>query len=99
MPFPSPGNLPHPGIKLTSLVSPARQEDSLPLSPLGSLGINFYFKEFFLMWMILKVFIEFVTILLLFCVVDLFFPPPRGIWDLPSNLASNPYSLHWKVKS
>ena len=47
LPFPSPGNLPHPEIKLTSLVSPARQEESLPLSPLGSLGINFYFKEFF----------------------------------------------------
>ena len=75
MPFPSPGNLPHPEIKLTSLVSPARQEDSLPLSPLGSLGINFYFKEFFLMWMVLKVFIEFVTILLLFGVVDFFFAP------------------------
>ena len=101
MPFPSPGNLPHPEIKLTSLVSPARQEDSLPLSPLGSLGINFYFKEFFLMWMVLKVFIESVTILLLFCVVDFFFflPPPPGIWDLPSNPASNPYSLHCKVKS
>ena len=52
------------------------------------------------MWMVLKVFIEFVTILLLFGVVDFFFlPPPRGIWDLPSNPASNPYSLHWKVKS
>ena len=57
-----------------SLVSPAKQEDSLPLSLLGSLSIIFFFKNF-LMWMIFKVFIEFVTILLLFCVVDS--PRPR----------------------
>ena len=34
LPFPSPGDLPEPGIQLTS---PALQEDSLPLSHLGSL--------------------------------------------------------------
>ena len=33
MPFPSPGNLPDPGIKPAS---PALQADSLPLSYLGS---------------------------------------------------------------
>ena len=47
----------------------------------------------FLMWTILKVFIEFVTILVLFYVLD-FWPQDR--WDLSS---SNPYSLHWKEKS
>ena len=30
LPFPPPGDLPHPGIKLASLVSPALQTDSLP---------------------------------------------------------------------
>ena len=33
LPFPSPGDLPDPGIKL---VSPAWQADSLPLSQVGS---------------------------------------------------------------
>ena len=33
------------------------------------------------MWTILKVFIEFVTILLLFCVLVFW---PRGMWDLSS---------------
>ena len=32
LPFPSPGNLPHPGIEPASLMSPALQADSLPLS-------------------------------------------------------------------
>ena len=40
LPFPSPGDLPDPGIKLISLASPTLQADSLPLShqlplPLG----------------------------------------------------------------
>ena len=35
--FPPPGNLPDPGIEPTSLVSPALQVDSLPLSHLVSL--------------------------------------------------------------
>ena len=35
-PFPTPGNLPNPGIKSTSLMSPALQVDSLPPSHLGS---------------------------------------------------------------
>ena len=36
-PFPSPGDLPDPGIKPTSPVSPAMQADSLPTEPLGKL--------------------------------------------------------------
>ena len=35
--FPSPGDLPSPGIKPTSLVSPALQVDSLPAEPQGQL--------------------------------------------------------------
>ena len=36
LPFPTPGDLPDPEIKLTSLVSPTLQADSLPLSHQGS---------------------------------------------------------------
>ena len=36
------------------------------------------------MWTIVKVFIEFVTILLLFCVLVLVFWP-RGMWDVSSS--------------
>ena len=35
LPFPSPGDLPNPGTEPTSLVSPALQVDSLPLSHQG----------------------------------------------------------------
>ena len=42
LPFPAPGDLPDPGIKLGSLASPALQEDSLH-SP-GNEGINFINK-------------------------------------------------------
>ena len=39
LPFPSPGDLPDPGIKATSPVSPVLQADSFPADPLGkSLG-------------------------------------------------------------
>ena len=34
-PFPSPGDLPHPGIEPASLVSPALESDSLPAEPMG----------------------------------------------------------------
>ena len=37
LPFPSPGDLPDPGIKLKSPVTPALQADSLLLSHQGSL--------------------------------------------------------------
>ena len=36
LPSPPPGDLPDPGIELSSLVSPALQTDSLPLSHRGS---------------------------------------------------------------
>ena len=36
LPFPSPGDLPDAGIEPTSLMSPALQVDSFPLSHLGS---------------------------------------------------------------
>ena len=35
LPFPSPGDLPDPGIKPASPVPPALQEGSLPAEPLG----------------------------------------------------------------
>ena len=35
LPFPAPGDLPNPGIELTSLVSPALAVDSLPLASPG----------------------------------------------------------------
>ena len=35
LPFPSPGDLPVPGIKSVSFASPALQVDSLPLTPPG----------------------------------------------------------------
>ena len=41
LPFPSPGDLPDSGIKPTSPVSPALQEDSLPLS---HEGLDFYMQ-------------------------------------------------------
>jgi len=34
-PFPPPGYVPNPGIELASPMSPAVQEDSLTLEPLG----------------------------------------------------------------
>jgi len=38
LPFPPPGDFPHPGIKLPSPVSPALQENSLSAEPLGEVG-------------------------------------------------------------
>ena len=35
LPFPSPGDLPNPGIKAVSPAPPALQEDSLPFESLG----------------------------------------------------------------
>ena len=37
LPFPSPGDLPNPGIKAASPASPALQADSLPLNHRGNL--------------------------------------------------------------
>ena len=57
----------------------------------------FFLKKYFLMWTILKVFIEFVIILFMFYV--LFFLP-RGMRDLSSSdQGLNPSPLHWKEKS
>ena len=42
LPFPSLGDLPDPGIELTSPVSPALQADSLSTEPLGKpIHINY----------------------------------------------------------
>ena len=53
--------------------------------------VGFFFRFLFLMWTIFKVFIEFVTILLLF--YTLFFWPggPEEGWNL--------HPLHWEAKS
>ena len=40
LPYPLPGDLPNPGIELMSLVAPAVQVDSLPLSHQGSLNLS-----------------------------------------------------------
>ena len=48
------------------------------------------------MWIIFKVFIEFVTILHLFYVLVFW---PQGMWDLNSLTRRNLHPLHWKVKS
>ena len=45
------------------------------------IGVCFFFLNIFLMWTIFKVFIEFVTILLLFYVFGFW---PQGTWDLIS---------------
>ena len=49
------------------------------------------------MWMIFKVFIELVTVLLLFNVLVFLAKSHMGSW-LP-NQGSNPHPLFWKVKS
>ena len=47
LPFPFPGDLPNPGIKLTSAVSLALQADSLPTEPSGKpLPINGYTQQY-----------------------------------------------------
>ena len=49
LPYPPPGNLPHPGIETASPAAPALKEDSLPLSHLTSpnkLYKYFYFIFF-----------------------------------------------------
>ena len=67
LPRPSPGDLSDPGIKPTSLMSPALQVDSLPLAPPGKPKIQgkklkmFYFLHYFnnkLMLMIFHVILK-----------------------------------------
>ena len=45
LPFPSPGDLPGPGIEPASLASPALQGDSLPLCPLERPGIHYTYEN------------------------------------------------------
>ena len=59
----------------------------------------FFLKDFFflLTWAIFKVFIEFVTILLLFYVLVFW---PHGMWDLSSLTRDGTRpTLRWKAKS
>ena len=56
----------------------------------------YFLKDFFQMWTIFKVFIEFVTIQLLLCFG---FLPMRHVGSKLSNQGSYPYSLHWEAKS
>ena len=56
-----------------------------------------FFKRYFLMRAIFKVFIEFVTIILLF--YTLFFLAERHVGSWFSDQGLNLHSLHWTVKS
>ena len=62
------------------------------------MGFIFYiFLKIFLMWTIFKVFIEFVTMLLLFYVLVFW---PGVMWDLsPPTRDQTCNPLHWKAKS
>ena len=55
----------------------------------------FFVLKIFLMWTIFKVFIEFVTTLLLFCVSVFLAEGCVESW-LPDQ-ALNPHPMHWKV--
>ena len=55
-------------------------------------SIFLFLKDFFLMWTIFKVFIEFVTILYLFLFYVLVFWP-RGMWDLSSSTRDRTLTL------
>ena len=55
----------------------------------------FFFKIFFLTWTIFEVFIEFVTILLLFHVLVFW---SWGMWISAPWLGIEPSSLHWEMK-
>ena len=48
------------------------------------------------MWIILKVFIEFVTILLWFYALVFWL---QGMWDPSTPTTEQTHTLHWKVKS
>ena len=60
--FSPPGDLPDPGIEVTSLTPPALQADSFPMEPLGKPKLlprdNYYFLVYFCnlfdyMWLVL----------------------------------------------
>ena len=63
--------------------------------------VFFFFKTFFLMWIIFKVFIEFVTVLLLlfFFLSFFFFLVEEHVGSSFPDQGSNLYPLHWKEKS
>ena len=63
--------------------------------PVNSLSFFFFFKIFFLKWTIFEVFIEFVTILLLFHVLVFW---SWGMWISAPWLGIEPSSLHWEMK-
>ena len=72
---------------------------SFPSSPAIDIYsfLTTFWKNFFLMWTIFTVFIDFVIILLVFCVLAFW---PQGKWDLSfPDQGSNPQPLPWKVKS
>ena len=58
----------------------------------------FLFKKYFFMWTIFKVFIEFVTVLLLFYVFLGGFLAMKHVGPQLPNQGSNVHPLHWKVK-
>ena len=103
--FPSPRDLPNPGIEPRSLVL---QADSLPSEPWGFLRQLRYcafvrispvyiLKQFFLKFFFFngdhfKTFIEFVTVLLLFYVLVFLGLETRGI--LAPTLGFKPYPVH-----
>ena len=75
--------------------------DSLEMSTwtlvekVSTLSLSFL-SFFFLMWIILKVFIEFVTILLRFYALVFWL---QGMWDPSTPTTEQTHTLHWKVKS
>ena len=54
-------------------------EIGLSTSARGLIDFRFFFSRFFFIWILLKVFIEFVTILFLFYALEFW---PRGMWDI-----------------
>ena len=76
------------------------QCESLGISEFLSLVILICFLKFFffLMWPLFKLFIEFITILLLFFVFGCW-AARHGVGSSLPDQGSNPYSLHWEVKS
>ena len=94
LPFPTLGHLLDPGIEPMSRVSPALIDGFFTTVPPGMQISFFFFKIFFLMWTIFKVFVECVTILFLFYILVFW---PGGMCDLSylPNQGLNPSLLHW----
>ena len=99
LPFPSPGDLPNPGIEPRS---PALQADSLPSEPSGKLAFvedsgNISSRIFFSTWTIFEIFIEFVTILFLFYVLVFFGHDTCGLLAPWPRIEPVPSALEGKV--